>query len=224
MPTATRDELSTLKLLGEWKQFARDEVDTIGGWRECDTKRLMEDHHKIWSRQRSVDGLPWHFNSQTVWLVGYIVEQYPKLDPAPINAVCDAVMTWYKDRDAQRIPEQRVLETTLENALRVVCTAQFVVDKRIHERNGAWWDRIIIPVEPGGDTRVRLDDNVATLGTPATTMLRLLVDAKGSAVKGTIIEKACGERASKMKNKFPEWIWKKIKLPGKSGRGVHLLP
>ncbi len=125
---------TTLLAMERWKRTAADEVDNIGGWRDADPGDRL---HKFWSdpaRQKDTEPgstMPRHFELDTTYLLGRLWDEDPKRDLTPLREVYAAVSAWHADHSAERIPEQRVLVQSLEDAMLVVRAVESQLSRRL---------------------------------------------------------------------------------------------
>ena len=125
---------TTLMVIERWKRTAADEVDNIGGWRDADPGDRL---HKFWSdpaRQKGTEHgstMPRGFESDTTYLLGRVWDDDPKRDLTPLREVCAAISAWHADHSAERIPEQRVLVQSLEQAMLVVRAVESQLARRV---------------------------------------------------------------------------------------------
>ena len=119
----SESDLLLVRMIDRWFLTARDRVDTIGGWRDDPGERIF---HGGW------DELPSSFSNDTHYLFQRITTDHAKLDPTPIQDVYAAIKAWNDDHNALRVPEQIVLEATLERAEMVLgAVTHFVLKKEL---------------------------------------------------------------------------------------------
>jgi len=109
MPTFAneRDKL-TAPVIVNWIDIAREEVEDIGIWREkC--RDVPYDYR--------FTPPPVEFLGLTMVVVNWIAANHPNWNPEPLLTVNEAVKAWYRDRDADDVPEQRRLEADLDRAI-----------------------------------------------------------------------------------------------------------
>ncbi|MCC7389532.1 MAG: hypothetical protein IT431_12260 [Phycisphaerales bacterium] len=137
-PRLGDDERHTLRVIASWRQTAADEVDNIGAWRDADPGDRL---HKFWSdpaRHKDTEHgstMPRGFESDTTYLLGRFWDDDPKRDLTAIRDVYAAISAWHADRSAERIPDQRVLDQTLEQAMLVVRAVESQLVRSVRRSN-----------------------------------------------------------------------------------------
>ncbi len=146
---ASESDSTAASVIERWKQTAADEVDDIGGWREDPNDRI----HHTGDPTCEWGEMPNGFYSRTSYLVGWITTHYPKLDPNPLQDIYIAVLAWYEDHNAKRIPPQRVLFATLERAMLVVNAVEMDIHSRVTKDSANLSDS-----SDGPDTKRSVED------------------------------------------------------------------
>ena len=73
---------------------------------------------------------------ETQYLVGVIGSRFRNIDPAPLQAIYNAVKTWYTDEHAGRLPPMAELYLQMDNAVIVLSALEKAVEDRfIYEDN-----------------------------------------------------------------------------------------
>jgi|GEM_PF-4939821 len=120
---ADNDTRATLHAIERWKQTAADQVDDISGWRSADPS---DRHHKYWTGRESLpetehgSSMPRGFERDTTYLVGWMMSNPTGHSHDVLKKVYAAISAWHADHTAERVPEQRLLVSMLEEAMLVL--------------------------------------------------------------------------------------------------------
>lgn len=133
MPTfKTPNDKITAGIIERWRCTAAEEFYNIEAWRDVAPKLRQT---RFWSRYKKHPGtqstLRADFHNQTAWLVDIIDREHPRLEHKPLMLVLEWLSIWHEDRDADRLPSQSAMLTTLEQAMIIVKTAENAILARV---------------------------------------------------------------------------------------------
>lgn len=111
MPWLDKEEdRAPLEACERWWEHARDEVDTIGAFRDCPHKHVFPQQSPF------VGGRELGFKLATQTIISWVARKFPSLSPNPVQSIYSAINAWYADRNASRLPKQNELEEMLESS------------------------------------------------------------------------------------------------------------
>lgn len=117
-------ELAIFRATEAWKETAIEAVMDIEGWRDAADRRdqYAGDPSREWPK------MPQDFYGKTAMVAAWVTSCYPNLAPAPLFDVYEAVLAWYTDHNASRIPPQAVLSSTLDRAVLVINAIEYGIN------------------------------------------------------------------------------------------------
>jgi hypothetical protein len=119
-----KQELAIFRVTEAWKETAIEAVMDIEGWRDAADRRdqYTGDPSREWPE------MPRHFYGETATVAAWVTSCYPNLAPAPLLDVYEAVLAWYTDHNASRVPPQAVLTSTLHRAVLLINAIEYGID------------------------------------------------------------------------------------------------
>ncbi|HEX4000817.1 MAG TPA: hypothetical protein VHX65_19875 [Pirellulales bacterium] len=121
---ASDDDRYTWRAIAEWGETARSEVEDIDLNRD-------EPHRKVFPQSREGNGEPKDFEYYTQRICSWMARKFPAIDPTAILDVYAAVNVWHTDWNAERIPPQNELDSTLSRAKFLITAAMNEIESRL---------------------------------------------------------------------------------------------
>lgn len=234
-----------------WRYVVRDQVDDINHWRLKPSDDRLDLYFSPNREQFAeiVDDLP----ILTKRLVEVITTKYPKLDPAPILILHDAIRSWHANKDADGIPPKEALFAILESGLIVVSAVEQDFIQRGCSNpwtgwkddvakseapgkgaantggeagaKGAAWERLTVRCQGTSADVATLDGKTYPLrGRNDSTLLTKLKDAQGMPCSAAVLETEIGEKPSAIYRRLPDALQRIIERPERGARtGYRML-
>lgn len=129
----TPEAREKLLVIADWIEVVRSEVEDIRGWRDAEPSDRL---HQFWTPLRAQNRgvhqstMPGRLFGWTVSLRAWIRELSPKDDTECIQDVYQAVFAWHNDHNAEQLPPQNELDSTLERAVSLVLMLRAQLERK----------------------------------------------------------------------------------------------